>query len=59
MDQVGFAPTIPVLERLKMVHALDRAATVIGYYVSIYSLFNNSVNIAPVYKTEWLRNLIA
>jgi hypothetical protein len=30
MPRVGFEPTIPVLERMKMVHALDRAATVIG-----------------------------
>jgi hypothetical protein len=32
MSQVGFEPTIPVFERAKTVHALDRAATVIGYY---------------------------
>jgi hypothetical protein len=28
---VGFEPTIPVFERAKPVHALDRALTVIGY----------------------------
>jgi hypothetical protein len=27
---VGFEPTIPVFERAKIVHTLDRAATVIG-----------------------------
>jgi hypothetical protein len=27
---MGFEPTIPVIERRKTVHALDRAATVIG-----------------------------
>jgi phosphohistidine swiveling domain-containing protein len=27
---VGFDPTTPVFERAKTVHALDRAATVIG-----------------------------
>jgi hypothetical protein len=27
---VGFEPTISVLEQVKTVHALDRAATVIG-----------------------------
>jgi hypothetical protein len=27
---VGFKPTIPVFERAKTVHAIDRAATVIG-----------------------------
>jgi hypothetical protein len=30
MPWVGFEPTIPVLQRAKTVHALDRAATVIG-----------------------------
>jgi hypothetical protein len=30
MPRVGFEPTIPVFERAKTVHALDRAATVIG-----------------------------
>jgi hypothetical protein len=30
MPRVGFEPTIPVLERVKTVHGLDRAATVIG-----------------------------
>jgi hypothetical protein len=32
MPRVGFEPTIPMFERAKTVHALDRAATVIGYY---------------------------
>jgi hypothetical protein len=30
MPRVGFEPTIPVFERVKTVHSLDRAATVIG-----------------------------
>jgi hypothetical protein len=30
MPQVGFEPTIPVFERAKTVHALDRMATVMG-----------------------------
>jgi hypothetical protein len=30
MSRVGFEPTIQVFERVKTVHALDRAATVIG-----------------------------
>jgi hypothetical protein len=30
MPQMGFEPTIPVFELTKTVHALDRAATVIG-----------------------------
>jgi hypothetical protein len=30
MPRVGFEPTTPVFERAKTVHALERAATVIG-----------------------------
>jgi hypothetical protein len=30
MPRVGFEPTIPVFERAKTVHALDRATTGIG-----------------------------
>jgi hypothetical protein len=30
MSLLGFEPTIPVFERTKIVHALDRAATLIG-----------------------------
>jgi hypothetical protein len=37
MPDVGFKPTIPVFERAKTVHALDRAGTAIGLN-SIYSL---------------------
>jgi hypothetical protein len=37
---MGFEPTIPVFERAKTVHALDRAATVIGIStVSFVSIF--------------------
>jgi hypothetical protein len=32
MPRVGFEPTIPMFERAKTVHALDRAFTVIGYF---------------------------
>jgi hypothetical protein len=32
MPPVEFDPTIPVFERAKTVHALESAATVIGYY---------------------------
>jgi hypothetical protein len=31
MPQMGYEPMIPVFERVKTVHALDRAATVIGF----------------------------
>jgi hypothetical protein len=34
MPSVGFEPTNPVFEREKMVHALDRAATVISVVVT-------------------------
>jgi hypothetical protein len=32
---VGFEPTIPAFEREKTVHAIDRAATVIGVHILI------------------------
>jgi hypothetical protein len=38
MPQVGFKPMIPVSERVKTVHALDRTATVIGTSVSPQSI---------------------
>jgi hypothetical protein len=31
MPQVGFEPKIPVFERAKTIHALDHAATMIGF----------------------------
>jgi hypothetical protein len=31
MHRVEFEPTIQVFDREKMVHALDRAATVVGF----------------------------
>jgi hypothetical protein len=36
MPRAGFEPTIPAFERAKTVHALDRAATVIGYSLYDY-----------------------
>jgi hypothetical protein len=36
MYRVGFEPTIPVFERAKTVHALDRAATLIGCIYNIW-----------------------
>jgi hypothetical protein len=45
MPWVGFEPTIPVFERAKAVHVLDREATVIGmilhYRTNIYFRSNN------------------
>jgi hypothetical protein len=47
MPWVGFEPMIPVFERAKKVHALDRAATVVGATFNlltyIYGLFNDAV----------------
>jgi hypothetical protein len=31
MPRLGFEPTTPVFERVKTVHSLDRAPTLIGY----------------------------
>jgi hypothetical protein len=39
MPRVGLEPTIPVFERAKTVHALDRAAIVIGIK------FNTHINV--------------
>jgi hypothetical protein len=37
MPRVGFEPTISEFEQAKKIHALDRAATVIGSFIT-YSL---------------------
>jgi hypothetical protein len=42
MPQVGFEPTIPVFERTKIVHALDRPATVIDSLLLIYRKYTVS-----------------
>jgi hypothetical protein len=34
MHRVGFELTIPAFERAKTVHALDRAATVVGFFAN-------------------------
>jgi hypothetical protein len=39
MPLVGSEHTIPVFERAKIVHALDRAATVIGKALSAIDVF--------------------
>jgi hypothetical protein len=41
MPRVGFKPTIPVFEQAKTVHALDRAATVIGRLTSIHKVIHS------------------
>jgi hypothetical protein len=47
MPRVGFEPTIPVFERAKTFHALDRAASVIGEQISGYTY--NSPESIPIY----------
>jgi hypothetical protein len=46
MPQVGFGPTISAFKQVKTVHALDRAAAVMGEKKSIYE------NIIP--KSNWV-----
>jgi hypothetical protein len=43
MPRVGFEPTTPVFEQAKTVHAVDRAAAVIG---------SKGSNCAKIYKSE-------
>jgi hypothetical protein len=43
MSRVGFEPKIPLFERPKTVHALDRATIVIRYLVSEYKLKSAAV----------------
>jgi hypothetical protein len=43
MPSVGFEPTIPVFERAKTVHALDCAATVIGYKKAAWDKCNTYI----------------
>jgi hypothetical protein len=44
MSKVGFEPTIPVFERAKTVHALDRAATVIGSAETTIAYYRTTLN---------------
>jgi hypothetical protein len=60
MPRAGFEPNIPVFERAKTVHALDREATVIGncqgiVYVFMYT-YASTVD-ASKYKYEILKIL--
>jgi hypothetical protein len=43
MPRVGFEPTIPVFELAKTVHALDRAAIVIGFHSTLLCITNLSI----------------
>jgi hypothetical protein len=48
MSRVGFEPAIPVFQRLKTVHALDRAATVID--TMIYSSYFSCSSLTLSYR---------
>jgi hypothetical protein len=47
MPRVGFEPTIPMFEWAKTVHALDRAATVISYHLTIDGYNGGDYNTTP------------
>jgi hypothetical protein len=49
MIRVGFEPTIPVFERAKTVHALDRAVTVIGSEVCFSEIIVGNTLLLPEY----------
>jgi hypothetical protein len=51
MPQIWFEPTVPVFERAKTVHALNRAATVIGYE---HTSASGITSIAPTFLTSAL-----
>jgi hypothetical protein len=51
MPRVGFEPTIPVFVRAKTVHALDRAATVIGYFKHTHIEWDKPVASVLLYRT--------
>jgi hypothetical protein len=48
MSQVEFETTIPVFERAKTVHALDRAATVIGTFSNYFGIKIHSYHPASI-----------
>jgi hypothetical protein len=45
---VGFEPTIPVFERAKTFHTLDRAAIVIGRPIITHSLYKTKKIVLPI-----------
>jgi hypothetical protein len=60
---VGFEPAIPVLERAKTVHALDRAVTVIGspsisYDLSHQHLFQLIIRYRPVVRLYSIQTVL-
>jgi hypothetical protein len=49
---MGFEPTIPAFERAKTVHALDRAATVIGILQMPFILLVTLLNSITVFECK-------
>jgi hypothetical protein len=41
MPRMGFEAMVPAFEMAKTVHALDRAATVIGMHLILYAKYQN------------------
>jgi hypothetical protein len=59
MPQVGFEPTIPAFKRAKTVHALDRAAIVIGWVcMQITSITSLGIQSAMLKEESTLRPFI-
>jgi hypothetical protein len=65
MPRAGFKPAIPAFERAKTVHALERAATVIGILMSVCHSFPHSLQCQvallsnfSIIKTEPYQSLI-
>jgi hypothetical protein len=56
MPWVGFEPKIPAFERAKRVHALDRAATVIGF-LKDYEIYILEVGDDGTIILNWLEYL--
>jgi hypothetical protein len=53
--RVGFEPTTPVFSRARTVHALDRAATVIG----IYNIVTCQTVVGQRAEARWLLRSVA
>jgi hypothetical protein len=53
MHRVGFEPTTPVLERVKTVHALHRAATVMA------EVHNGGATYPPTHTFSWRGALLS
>jgi hypothetical protein len=54
MPPFGFEPTIPVFKWAKTVHALDRAATVIGTLLSSWINYRKQFNCICLLWKTWI-----